>query len=153
MKHGLSNRGRKLLASPPIPEYIQEHFALAGEPWDPVSNPDGYISMGVAENKLTWDLLEPKMAECREITQSAVGYDAMIGSFPFREELARFMGRTFLGRAISPSSSRSSLERGRCWSSSSMQSVIPVTGCWSRPPATQVSGRISRPGISWRSSR
>ncbi len=102
MTHGLSKRGRMLLASPPLPEYVHEHFARAGEPWDPASNPGGYISMCIAENKLTWDLLEPKMAECRNITQRAVGYDTMIGSFPFREELARFMGRTFLGRAIAP---------------------------------------------------
>jgi aspartate/methionine/tyrosine aminotransferase len=100
MTPGLSRRGQSLLASPPLPEYIHEHFARVGEPWDPVSNPGGYISMCIAENKLTWDLLEPKMAECREITERALGYDAMIGSLQFREELARFMGRTFLGRAI-----------------------------------------------------
>jgi aspartate/methionine/tyrosine aminotransferase len=97
---GLSNRGRQLLSGPPFPEYLYEHFNRAGDPWDPVSNPDGYVSMCIAENKLTWDLLEPKMAECRAIPQSAVGYDAMIGSFRFRDELARFMGRSFLGRTI-----------------------------------------------------
>ena len=102
MTDGLSVRGQLLVANPPLPEYIHEHFDRAAEPFDPVSNPDGYISMCIAENKLTWDLLEPKMAESRTITQRAVGYDAMIGSLPFREELARFMGRTFLGRTIAP---------------------------------------------------
>ncbi|MDH5372430.1 MAG: aminotransferase class I/II-fold pyridoxal phosphate-dependent enzyme [Acidimicrobiia bacterium] len=102
MTDGLSARGQLLAANPPLPEYIHEHFDRAAEPFDPVSNPGGYISMCIAENKLTWDLLEPKMAESRLITQRAVGYDAMIGSFPFREELARFMGRTFLGRTIAP---------------------------------------------------
>ena len=102
MTAGLSKRGERLVASPPLPEYIQENFARVGESCHPVSNPDGYVSMCIAENKLTWDLLEPKMAECRAISQSAVGYDDMIGSSSFREELARFMGRNFLGREISP---------------------------------------------------
>jgi aspartate/methionine/tyrosine aminotransferase len=102
MTHSLSRRGQLLVATPPFPEYLHEHFERVGQPWDPVSNPGGYISMCIAENKLTWDLLEPKMAECRDITQRAVGYDAMIGSMQFREELARFIGRTFLGRAIAP---------------------------------------------------
>ena len=102
MTYGLSKRGRLLVDTPPFPEYLHEHFERAGDRWDPVSNPDGYVSMCIAENKLTWDLLEPRMAECREVTQRAVGYDAMIGSLPFREELARFMGRTFLGREVSP---------------------------------------------------
>lgn len=102
MSYGISKRGRRLLANPPRAEYIQEHYARVGEAWDPAVNPDGYIPLCIAENKLTWDLLEPKMAECREVTQRAVGYDAMIGSLPFREELARFMGRTFLGRTMAP---------------------------------------------------
>jgi aspartate/methionine/tyrosine aminotransferase len=101
MTNGLSKRGERLVATPPFAEYLNEHFERAVDRWDPVSNPNGYVSMCIAENKLTWDLLEPKMAECREVTQRAVGYDAMIGSLPFREELARFMGRTFLGREVS----------------------------------------------------
>ena len=73
MTDGLSARGQLLAANPPLPEYIHEHFDRAAEPFDPVSNPGGYISMCIAENKLTWDLLEPKMAESRLITQRAVG--------------------------------------------------------------------------------
>ncbi len=102
MTSGLSLRGERLVVSPPLAEYIHENFARAGAACHPVDNLDGYVSMCVAENKLTWDLLEPKMAECRSITQSAIGYDTMIGSAAFREELARFMGRTFLGREIAP---------------------------------------------------
>ncbi len=82
-------------------DYIHEHFDRVDDRWHPVTNPEGYVSMCVAENKLTWDLLEPKMAACREVPQSVVGYDTMIGSEAFREELAGFMGRTFLGREIS----------------------------------------------------
>ncbi len=102
MTEDVSARGARLLASPPMPEYIDEHFARADEPWDPESNPDGYVSMCIAENKLVFDLLEPRMEACRMIGPDALGYDAMIGSLSFREELARFMERSFIGRPIAP---------------------------------------------------
>lgn len=102
MTGSLSERGSRLAESPPLPEYIHENFARVGEPWHPETNPDGFVSMCIAENKLTWDLLEPKMATSRTITQAAVGYDSMVGSLEFREELARFMGRTFLDRTFAP---------------------------------------------------
>jgi hypothetical protein len=31
------------------------------DPYDAVKNPNGVILMAVAENKLTWDLLKPKV--------------------------------------------------------------------------------------------
>jgi aspartate/methionine/tyrosine aminotransferase len=102
MTNGLSNRGRRLVASPPLAEYIHENFARADDRCHPFTNPDGYVSMCIAENKLTWDLLEPKMAASRSVPSRVAGYDTMIGAAPFREELARFMGRTFLGRRIDP---------------------------------------------------
>lgn len=96
----LSGRAEKLLASPPMVEYIQRHFEHVDDSWHADTNPDGYIALCVAENKLVWDLLEPRMAECRDLEHYSIGYNAMIGALPFREELAAFMGRTFLGRDI-----------------------------------------------------
>ncbi len=85
-------------------EYIRRHFELSDDAWDATTNPDGYIALCVAENKLVWDLLEPRMAECRDLEHYSVGYDTMIGSRYFREILADFMGRTFLGRKVPPES-------------------------------------------------
>ena len=82
-------------------EYIQRHFELAENSWSE-SNPDGYVGMCVAENELVWDLLEPRMAECRDLEHFSIGYNSMIGSIEFRQELASFMGRTFLGRHVDP---------------------------------------------------
>jgi aspartate/methionine/tyrosine aminotransferase len=102
MTHGLSHRGERLLASPPLPRYIREHFERVDDRWDPAANPGGYISMCIAENKLVWDLLAPKMAECREVPQRVVEYDSMIGSISFREHIARFLERNFVTRTVDP---------------------------------------------------
>jgi aspartate/methionine/tyrosine aminotransferase len=98
----LSERARRLLASPPAPEYLREHFARVTEPYDDAARPAGYISLCIAENRLVWDLLAPKMAACRDVPPRAFCYDVMSGALPFRQRLARFMGRAFLGREFAP---------------------------------------------------
>lgn len=97
----LSRRGRELADSPPLPEYIAEHFARAGEPWHADENPDGYVGMCLAENKLLNARLAAQLAQYSSAA-TALGYDAMTGNLEFRQELARFMGRTFLGREFPP---------------------------------------------------
>ena len=98
----LSERARRLLASPPAPEYLREHFARFAEPFDPVTRPRGYVPLCIAENRLVWDLLAPRVAVSREVPAGALGYDVMTGSLEFRRRLARFMARTFLGREFRP---------------------------------------------------
>lgn len=100
MTHSLSARAEELLDAPPLPEYIAAHFERAESAWDAGTNPDGYVAMCVAENKLVWDLLEPRFTDCRELEPYSIGYNAMTGALPFREVLADFMGRTFLGREV-----------------------------------------------------
>jgi aspartate/methionine/tyrosine aminotransferase len=95
---GLSRRGQRLVSSPPTAEYLREHFARSNAPFDPVQRPAGYIPLCIAENALVWDLLAPKVAACRDVPAGAFGYDDMRGSLTFRERLARFLGRAFLGR-------------------------------------------------------
>ncbi|MFT4561145.1 MAG: aspartate/methionine/tyrosine aminotransferase [Gammaproteobacteria bacterium] len=97
----LSDRGRRLIESPPLPEYINEHFQRAGEPWHAEHNPDAYVSLCIAENKLHNDSLNARLAEIN-VPPRALGYDAMHGNAVFRERLTRFMGRSFLGRTFSP---------------------------------------------------
>jgi len=98
----LSLRARRLLADPPNAEYLREHFLRSAASYDAATNPDGYIALCIAENLLVWDLLQPKMAACRNVPHRALCYDSMIGSTEFRAQLARFMGRAFLGRGIRP---------------------------------------------------
>ncbi len=99
-RHGLSCRGERLLENPPFAEYLREHFARVVTPYDARSNPDGYIPLCIAENKLVWEFLKQKTRQGQATPHSALCYDSMIGAEAFRAQLARFMGRTFLGRAI-----------------------------------------------------
>jgi aspartate/methionine/tyrosine aminotransferase len=95
----LSARGRRLIESPPMPEYIGEHFAHAGDPWHEQTNPDGYVSLCIAENKLHNETLIKILAEIQPPAR-VLGYDAMHGNAEFRNRLARFLERSFLGRSF-----------------------------------------------------
>ena len=96
-------RGAGLLEEAPLPEYIKCHWdSRSEEPWDPEKNPDGYIGLCVAENKLVWDILEPRLAESRSVEARSFGYQDMMGTPQFREVLAGFLGVRLAGRAIDP---------------------------------------------------
>ncbi len=80
-----------------MPEYIETHFERSDDAWHPETNPDGYIALCIAENKLMFDVLGPKMARCRRLDPESMGYDSMIGSSDFRSAVAAFLSRTFIG--------------------------------------------------------
>ncbi|MCP3990414.1 MAG: aminotransferase class I/II-fold pyridoxal phosphate-dependent enzyme [Actinomycetia bacterium] len=96
----LSARARALLDSPAVPEYIDTHFERSEDAWHPERNPDGYIAFCIAENKLMFDVLGPKIAQSRELDSESLGYDSMVGSSDFRQAIAAFLSRTFIGREI-----------------------------------------------------
>ncbi len=96
----LSARGRALLDAPATPAYLVEHFLRSARPYHPMEAPDGYIPLCVAENKLVWDLLGPKVNTARHVTPRALGYADMVGPEDFRADLASFMGRHILGRPV-----------------------------------------------------
>jgi aspartate/methionine/tyrosine aminotransferase len=97
----LSRRAHALVQSPPLAGYILEHFARADALWDATARPDGYIPLCIAENKLLADELVALLAGyARHVPGSVLGYDMMIGNLPFRERLATYMSRAFLGRPI-----------------------------------------------------
>ena len=98
--HQLSARGSKLVGNRPTPGYIEAHYDLIDDSWDPEANLDGYVSMCIAENKLVWDLLAPKMAASRDVPARVTGYDSMIGTWSFRQALAQFLGEHLLGRTV-----------------------------------------------------
>ena len=83
-----------LAEAPPMPAYLFEHFGRAGD--------DRYVPMCIAENRLVWDLLRPKLHGERTPPHEAICYDAMTGSHGFRERLACFLGARILGREIAP---------------------------------------------------
>ena len=102
MPSTLSRRGEQLAQNPPFAPYILEHFARNADAWHPRDNPSGYIALCIAENRTMWDVLTPRLASYRNVPARVLGYDAMIGTFEFRQKLAAFMGDYFLGRTIAP---------------------------------------------------
>jgi len=98
----LSLRAQNLLAGAAMPEYLVRQFEGSKDSYDRESNPDGYIGLCVAENKLVADLVTDRLNQIPMVPSSVLGYDAMTGSVRFREQLGRFMGRTILGREFPP---------------------------------------------------
>ena len=98
----LSARGQALVDSPSMPAYLIEHFQRSERPYHPAEAPDGYIAMCVAENALVWDLFEDRVNGNRGAPPQVMRYDDMAGSLAFRTTLARFMGRSVLGREVAP---------------------------------------------------
>lgn len=102
VKYQLSRRGAGLIEEAPLPEYIKCHWDNRDAAYDPVSNPDGYIGLCVAENKLVWDLLEPRLAAGRDVEPESFGYQDMVGAPRFRAVLADFLGKRLAGRRVDP---------------------------------------------------
>jgi len=93
----LSLRGQALIDSPPMPEYITEHFARSARPWDPATCPAGYIGLCVAENKLDNASFIAQLSGVQPPPR-VLGYDAMGGNLHFRDRLATFIGARIMGR-------------------------------------------------------
>ena len=98
----LSRRAHDMLASQSMPEYLLRHFEGLGNLFDPAANPDGYIPLCVAENRLVADMVADRLDRVPTVPSAALGYDAMTGALRFREQLASFMARSFLGREFEP---------------------------------------------------
>ncbi|MCL1587970.1 MAG: aminotransferase class I/II-fold pyridoxal phosphate-dependent enzyme [Actinomycetia bacterium] len=88
----LSERGDGLASRSPMPEYIAQHFARVDD--------DGYTGLAISENKLVWDLLEPRLNSNRAVPSSAIGYDDMAGSLDFRTAVAQFASEHVWGRDV-----------------------------------------------------
>ncbi|GAB0494374.1 hypothetical protein MMPV_005666 [Pyropia vietnamensis] len=82
----LSARGRGLLS--PFPEYLRLAFAAADDPYDAETNPAGYISLSVAENRLSADLIADHLSRRPPLPPSALSYGPMCGTPALRAALA-----------------------------------------------------------------
>jgi len=99
--HRLSRRAQGLLARGPQ-EYLERHYEGLDDPYDSVTNPDGYIGLCEAENRLVAEMVCDRLERVPRVPATALAYDTMTGSVRFREQLASFMGRTFFGRDFDP---------------------------------------------------
>jgi hypothetical protein len=99
---GLSRRAQDMLAGGSEPEYLRRHSECLSDLFDPVTNPDGYIALCEAENRLVAEMVADRLDRVPKVPPTALFYDTMTGALRFREQLASFMGRTFLGREFDP---------------------------------------------------
>ncbi|WP_112244173.1 aminotransferase class I/II-fold pyridoxal phosphate-dependent enzyme [Kribbella monticola] len=66
------------------------YAVMSADPWSP-DNPDGYVDLSVAENRLVFDLLEPKLTAPRRLTAEDTQYQELAGSPSLRAEVAHFL--------------------------------------------------------------
>ncbi|MBO3749174.1 aminotransferase class I/II-fold pyridoxal phosphate-dependent enzyme [Streptosporangiaceae bacterium NEAU-GS5] len=85
-----SATARRLTAG--APAIAEAHFRAEADPYDPERNPDGYLNLGTAENRLVWDLLAPRLAACPPLTGDAARYGPLYGTPEFRRRVAAFLG-------------------------------------------------------------
>ena len=103
MTSDLSRRGADLVENAPLPPYIRVHFERVEDAYDPRTNPDGYLGLAIAENKLVWPLLEPRLTAARDVPPEAVAYDDMLGNERFRDRLGGFLARHLTHRRFEAS--------------------------------------------------
>jgi aspartate/methionine/tyrosine aminotransferase len=88
----VSRRAQQLTANPP--PIAVAHFQAEARPYDPVRDPDGYLNLGTAENRLLWDVLEPRLAGPRPVQASDIRYALAYGTAGFRAAVAGFLSRS-----------------------------------------------------------
>eukprot|EP00750_Incisomonas_marina_P017833 INCI2508.2.p1 GENE.INCI2508.2~~INCI2508.2.p1 ORF type:complete len:465 (-),score=82.53 INCI2508.2:1182-2576(-) len=92
----LSSRAEKV--SHPAVSYLPLFLEAAGNMFVPESNPDGFIVLAVAENKLAWPNMADIFAEASStFPPELAGYGPMDGTDRFKSALAAHMTRKFGG--------------------------------------------------------
>lgn len=97
--NSLSARGAQALV--PFSPYIQAVNEGKATPWLP-ENESGYFLMATAESVLTFDLIQEKIRNCREVPSTIGLYGNFRGGQHLRQALAKMMERTFIGVEVNP---------------------------------------------------
>ncbi|KAH6687356.1 putative 1-aminocyclopropane-1-carboxylate synthase [Plectosphaerella plurivora] len=93
----LSQRGQQYAA----PANKNKLLDILSDVWHPTNNPEGYISLGVAENSLMHLELLQHINQNLSITHSSLGYgDSFSGSHGLKKALASFLEKHF--HAVGP---------------------------------------------------
>ncbi|CAI5993227.1 unnamed protein product [Closterium sp. NIES-64] len=88
----LSSRGAQLAAEEPSMYYQGLGFAREN-PYDARTRPDGVIQLGLADNKLSLDLISDRLQREMPAVDATSAYGEFHGDKPFREAMAAFMTR------------------------------------------------------------
>ncbi|PRX98539.1 aminotransferase class I/II-fold pyridoxal phosphate-dependent enzyme [Allonocardiopsis opalescens] len=89
----VSKRAAELAAD--TPAIAVAHLAAEADPYHPERNPGGYLNLGTAENRLVWDLLEPRVAAARRVRPEDVRYAPLYGTAALREAAAPLLAATW----------------------------------------------------------
>jgi aspartate/methionine/tyrosine aminotransferase len=77
------------------PAIAAAHFRAEADPYHPATNPDGYVNLGTAENRLMWDLLAPQLSAPRNLAATDVHYGPLHGMAELRAAVAALLGQTW----------------------------------------------------------
>ncbi len=100
----LSQRGQ-LAQNTALRVDFEVFFEAMENQYDPENNPDGAIALNIAENKLSWFMLQQKIQElsCTQTLPDWVAsYTSALGAPEFREVLAAYMARFLTKCPINP---------------------------------------------------
>ena len=87
----VSRQAERLVAGSPL--IADAHFRAERAPYDPRHRPDGYVNLGTAENRLVWDLLEPRVAGTRPLSAADARYAPLHGTPELRAAVAALLSR------------------------------------------------------------
>lgn len=89
----MTSRTAKLLAAD-VPVIAAAHFEVEADRYGP-GNSDGYVNLGTAENRLLWDLLEPRLA--LRPRPADVHYGLLYGTPELRAAIAALLAPVWPG--------------------------------------------------------
>jgi aspartate/methionine/tyrosine aminotransferase len=92
----VSSRAAAIAAHPPA--IAAAHLRAEADPYHPRLSPGGYLNLGIAENRLVWDLLEPRLNATREACQEDVRYGPLHGCAALRDATADLLTGTWRTR-------------------------------------------------------
>jgi 1-aminocyclopropane-1-carboxylate synthase 1/2/6 len=87
----LSTRGRAALE--PRPEYLRVAFSAWSDQYDARTNPEGFVDLSVAENRLSLPLVAEALNRAPPVPAEFLTYDIMSGSERTRNAVAAFFSR------------------------------------------------------------
>jgi 1-aminocyclopropane-1-carboxylate synthase 1/2/6 len=87
----VSATARRLTAG--VPAIAAAHFRAEAMPYHPSECRDGWVNLGTAENRLVWDLLEPRLGRLPAMSEVDTRYAPLHGTPALRAAVARHLGR------------------------------------------------------------
>jgi aspartate/methionine/tyrosine aminotransferase len=89
----MTSRTARLLAADE-PVIAAAHFEVEADRYGP-GNPDGYVNLGTADNRLVWDLLAPRLTV--PVRESDVHYGLLYGTRELRAAIATLLAPVWHG--------------------------------------------------------